>query len=131
VRWWLSPRRGDGASGVAKFPVRTGASMVGVDEKATGVAREAMACFGCRRLARKEGNGGRAPAVQFWLEQREREQGVLAIAVSCGGGERGGPGVGGARSGSRYGRPNSGGRGRLPAMWNRGSEGERGVAGML
>jgi hypothetical protein len=29
---WLSPRRGDGAGGAAKFPVRGGSPMVGVDE---------------------------------------------------------------------------------------------------
>jgi hypothetical protein len=34
VRGRLSPRRGDGANGVAKFYVRGGAPMVGVDQKA-------------------------------------------------------------------------------------------------
>jgi hypothetical protein len=48
--------------------VRGGAPMVGVDEKATGVEREAMTCFGCRRLARKERNGGRAPVARFRVE---------------------------------------------------------------
>jgi hypothetical protein len=32
----LSPRRGDGTSGVAKFQVRGGAPTVGVDQKAKG-----------------------------------------------------------------------------------------------
>jgi hypothetical protein len=44
--WWqLSPRRGDGVSGTAKFSVRGGALMLGVVRKATGGGGLLIGCF--------------------------------------------------------------------------------------
>jgi hypothetical protein len=81
---------------------------------------------------KKEMEGGRRRFSFGLSRERERERtgglGYSGVVWRTG---KGGPGVGGARSGNRYSRPNSGGHGRLPATWNRGSEGERGVAGML
>jgi hypothetical protein len=57
ARWKLSPRRGDGVGGMAEFPVRGGAPMVGAVRKATGRGVLPVGCFGVRT---EEGKGTEA-----------------------------------------------------------------------
>jgi hypothetical protein len=48
VRWWLSPRRGDGVSGVAKFLVRDDTPIVGAVGKNNEEGGLPMGCYGGR-----------------------------------------------------------------------------------